>query len=95
METKKKWREIARDSADSVGISKSAAEEVVAVFLGNVRQHVIDMSSDGKFRLGGLGAFFIKQFPARKVRNPRTGEEFLKGEHEKIKFKINSAFADM
>ncbi|GAC1553406.1 MAG: HU family DNA-binding protein [Beijerinckiaceae bacterium] len=65
----------ARDIADRLAagfeIPKSHASEYVAETIALVAQH---LKNGGKVRLNGLGVFEVKKRPARKGRNPATGE---------------------
>lgn len=43
-------------------------------------------------KLGGIGTVSVEVAPERTHRNPQNGEEVVKPEHYKLKFKANAAF---
>lgn len=58
--------------AENAGLSQSKAEQALAAAL----DVIVKQLSDGQtVSLIGFGNFGVKKRSARKVRNPRTGEE--------------------
>lgn len=49
---------------------------------------IIDhLRNGGAVELRGFGRFFLSQHAQRTVRNPRTGETFLRGEFAAVRFR--------
>ncbi|RYF23278.1 MAG: integration host factor subunit beta [Oxalobacteraceae bacterium] len=49
---------------------------------------IIDhLKNGGAVELRGFGRFFLSQHAQRTVRNPRTGETFLRGEFAVVRFR--------
>jgi DNA-binding protein HU-beta len=76
-------RDIAERLAAGFEIPKSHASEYVAETIALVAQH---LKNGGKVRLNGLGVFEVKKRPARKGRNPATGEPLRIGASRRITF---------
>ena len=57
--------------ADEANISKRAASHTVDILLGIILKKI---SNEEKVQLTGFGTFKVTKRPARKGRNPRTGE---------------------
>ena len=53
-------------------MSKKDAEKAVNSFIETITD---SLAKDDKIQLVGFGTFMVKNRPARKARNPRTGEE--------------------
>ena len=62
---------IARLSEENPHLTQRDVERVVGVILERMIQA---LESDGRVELRGFGAFSVRSRPARKGRNPRTGE---------------------
>lgn len=58
--------------AESRGISRRTAEEVVNLLFDSMRQALCD---GGRIEIRGFGSFKAKHYPGYLGRNPRTGEE--------------------
>lgn len=55
-------------TGSTVPQADAAAEAVLGAILEGVK-------ADGRFNIIGFGSFALQERPARKGRNPRTGEE--------------------
>lgn len=49
------------------------------------------LQNGGAVELRGFGRFFLSQHAQRTIRNPRTGEAFLKGEFATVRFRPGKA----
>ena len=58
--------------ASKASLTRKDAEKVVSAVLDTI---VETLQKDEKVQLVGFGTFEAKHRPARKARNPRTGEE--------------------
>ena len=66
------------------GFTKKDAEKA----LGAVTEVITEALADGeKVQIVGFGAFEVKERPARKARNPKTGEEIQIGARRSPMFK--------
>ena len=61
--------------ADKGGLSNAEAKRMVELVFGEIEAGLKRSKKDGKYQIGTLGTFTITKRPARKGRNPRTGEE--------------------
>lgn len=63
----------------------------------NALQEVImeTLKSGEDIRVVGFGNLEVKDVPARKVRNPQTGEEFMADPHKVVKAKLAKAIKDV
>lgn len=52
------------------------------------------LKKEGEVRLSGVGIFRVKQYPARKARNPRTGETVEVPARRKIRFSVSKKFTE-
>ena len=64
--------------------SKSVAEKFFNAFVDVLKD---GLSEDGDVQIKGFGSFVVKDRPARKGRNPRTGEEIQIAASKTIRFK--------
>ena len=48
---------------------------------------IVHLRDGGAVELRGFGRFFLSQHAQRTVRNPRTGETFLKDEFAAVRFR--------
>ncbi|MAY82104.1 MAG: integration host factor subunit beta [Deltaproteobacteria bacterium] len=58
--------------AESRGISRRTAEEVVNVVFDGMRD---SLKSGGRIEIRGFGSFKVRRYKGRTGRNPKTGEE--------------------
>ena len=78
--------------AARTGLTKKSAEEV----LDTIQDTIMDAVRDGdKVTLTGFGAFLLVERPARKGRNPRTGEIIEIAAHKRPRFVPGKAFRDL
>ena len=78
--------------AARTGLTKKSAEEV----LDTIQDTIKDAVRDGdKVTLTGFGAFLLVERPARKGRNPRTGEIIEIAAHKRPRFVPGKAFRDL
>ena len=64
-------RQMAAELAESHKLPKKQAEEVVGDLMALATRH---LKNGDKIRLTGLGILQVRSLPARKGRNPGTGE---------------------
>ena len=60
--------------AESRGLSRRTAEEVVNVIFDGMRDV---LKSGGRIEIRGFGSFKVRQYKGRTGRNPKTGAEIL------------------
>lgn len=72
--------------ATSFNITKKLAKEVVDATVASLAASIVN---DGELRISGFGNFKVKTAPARKGRNPKTGEAIQIPEHKVLKFTIS------
>jgi integration host factor subunit beta len=60
--------------AESRGLSRRTAEEVVNVMFDGMRD---SLKSGGRIEIRGFGSFKVRQYKGRTGRNPKTGAEIL------------------
>ncbi len=77
--------------AGSTGSDKKTADEFLSSLTSIITSEV---SSGGAVTLPGLGKFSCRDRPERMVRNPATGEQFLKGADRVAKVTIAKALKD-
>ncbi|NWG46776.1 MAG: HU family DNA-binding protein [Alphaproteobacteria bacterium] len=73
--------------AKSGNLSKSDAKRAVELVFGEVENGIKSAKKDGKFTIGTFGTFTVSKRPARKGRNPRTGEAIKIKASKTLKFK--------
>jgi DNA-binding protein HU-beta len=77
-------RQLAAEIAESHEITKQQADKLVNGVVGALAEH---LKSGSRLRLAGLGVLEVKDRPARKGRNPATGEEIDIAASKKIAFR--------
>jgi nucleoid DNA-binding protein len=83
--------EFAEKLAGRLNISKKEADKIVKEFI----DLVIDTLENGEeIKFNGFGKFYVKTYPERKARNPKTGEEILLPERRIPKFKFANKVKD-
>ncbi len=60
--------------AESRGLSRRTAEEVVNVIFDGMRDALRD---GGRIEIRGFGSFKTRHYKGRKGRNPKTGQEIV------------------
>jgi DNA-binding protein HU-beta len=78
--------------SEKSGFSKKDAGKAIAAVFDSMSDA---LAEGGKVQLVGFGSFEVKQRPARKGRNPQTGEEIAVGERKVPVFKPGKNLKDM
>ena len=68
-------------------MSNAEAKRVVELVFGEIEKGLKRSRKEGKFQIGTLGTFTITKRPARKGRNPRTGEEIKIKASKSLRFR--------
>lgn len=77
-----------REKAECTAAVAEAAVEAVL-------QGIMEESAKGGFAVVGFGSFKVASKPARKGRNPRTGEEIDIPARKSVKFTAGKKFKDI
>ena len=77
--------------AEKSGLTKKDADNAVNAMLDVI---VETLSKEEKVQIVGFGAFEVKERPARKARNPKTGEEIQIGARRSPMFKPGKALKE-
>lgn len=81
MTTKK---DIIKDIAERTGLTQVETRQVVQ----QVFECILDtLARDQRIELRNFGVFQVRERPARKARNPRTGEEVMVPSRKVVVFK--------
>lgn len=73
------------------GLSKKDAEAALKAYVGTITKALV---KGDKVSLVGFGTFEVSKRPARKGRNPKTGEEMKIKACKAPKFKAGKALKD-
>ncbi len=73
--------------ADKADVSKAEAKRMVEIIFGQVEEGLKKAKKEGKYTIGTFGTFSVTKRPARKGRNPRTGEEIKIKASRTLRFK--------
>ena len=73
--------------AERAEVSKAEAKRWVELVFEEVEEGLKKAKKDGKFTIGTFGTFSVTKRPARKGRNPRTGEEIKIKASRTLRFK--------
>jgi DNA-binding protein HU-beta len=68
-------------------VSKAEAKRMVDLVFGEVESGLKKAKKDGRYTIGNFGTFTIGKRPARKGRNPRTGEQIRIKASKVLKFR--------
>ena len=68
-------------------MSKAEAKRTVDLVLGEVEAGLKKSKKEGRYTIGNFGTFTITKRPARKGRNPQTGEAILIKASKVLKFR--------
>lgn len=71
-------------------LSNAEAKRVVELVFGEVENGLKASRKDGKYTIGTFGTFTVTKRPARKGRNPRTGEEIKIKASKSLRFRPSS-----
>ena len=77
--------------AKQTGLSKKDAEAALKAYLAVITKALV---KGDKIQLVGFGTFETAKRPARKGRNPKTGEEMKIKACKALKFKAGKALKD-
>lgn len=77
--------------AEEMGSDKKAAGAALDAICGLITREV---AAGGAVTLPGIGKIFCKDQPARMVRNPSTGEQFMKDASKAVKMSFAKAIKD-
>ena len=77
--------------AAKTGLTKKDAEKFADAFIEAITE---TLQKGDKVQLMGFGTFEVKDRPARKARNPRTGEEIDVAASNKPAFKSGKALKE-
>lgn len=73
--------------AKNGNLTKADAKRAVELVFGEIENSVKVAKKDGKATIGTLGTFTVSKRPARKGRNPRTGEPIKIKASRTLKFR--------
>lgn len=76
--------ELVKQIADAHGTSQTQVRATLDAMLEAI---IGNLNAGHAVRLQGFGSFTVKERPARKVRNPRTGEQVDAPASRKLSFK--------
>ena len=77
--------------AEATGFSKKDSEKALNAVIDVISAELV---KGGKGQVVGFGTFEVKSRPARKARNPRTGEEIKIGASKAPAFKAGKTLKD-
>ena len=77
--------------AEATGFSKKDSEKALNAVIDVISAELV---KGGKVQVVGFGTFEVKSRPARKARNPRTGEEIKIGASKAPAFKAGKTLKD-
>jgi integration host factor subunit beta len=69
-------------------LSESVCRTMVETFFDAITNRLVN---GGDVELRGFGRFFLSQYAERTVRNPRTGETFVKEEFAAVRFRSSKS----
>ncbi len=78
--------------AEATGSDKASANRSLEALTGIISREV---AGGGAVTLPGLGKFMCRDRPQRMVRNPATGEQFMKEADRVVKVTIAKALKDV
>jgi nucleoid DNA-binding protein len=82
-------KEIVEKISETTGLNKVMVKSVVDEFLNILKDC---FKNRERVELRDFGVFYFKKIKGKKVRNPKTGEEFIIPERIKIIFKPSKKF---
>jgi len=77
--------------AEEMGTDKKAASGALDAIINLITKEV---SGGGAVTLPGVGKIYCRERPERMVRNPATGEQFMKEADKVVKMTIAKALKD-
>ena len=75
-------------------LTNAEAKRVVELVFGEIEKGLERSRKDGKYTIGTFGTFTISNRPARKGRNPRTGEEIEIKASKSLRFRPSSVLKE-
>ena len=84
--------EILAEVSEDLGFTKKDVKAVVDAFFDKLVAEVVTLQGKEKVSIPGFGAFVVVDKPARKARNPKTGESVDVSASRKPKFRPASEF---
>ncbi|MBF0419631.1 MAG: HU family DNA-binding protein [Magnetococcales bacterium] len=76
--------DLKKSVADATKLSQTDAEKVIKALTASIEEA---LKAGNSVALAGFGTFAVSERPARKGRNPRTGQEIQIPASKTIKFK--------
>lgn len=73
--------------ADAGDMTNAEAKRMVELVFGEIENGLKKSKKEGKYTIGTLGTFTVTKRPARKGRNPRTGEEIKIKASKSLRFR--------
>ena len=83
--------ELVANVAEKAGLTKKDAEKAVNAIFASIEQALVE---GDKVQMIGFGTFEVKERPARKGRNPQTGNEIDIPASKNPAFKAGKALKD-
>ncbi|PQA87260.1 HU family DNA-binding protein [Hyphococcus luteus] len=80
--------------ADAGDLTNAEAKRMVELVFGEIENGLRRARKEGKYTIGTFGTFTISKRPARKGRNPRTGEEMTIKASKSLRFRPSSALKE-
>ena len=72
-------------------VSKAESTRIVDLVLGEIEAGLKMSKKEGRYTIGNFGTFTITKRPARKGRNPQTGEAIRIKASKALKFRPSAA----
>lgn len=72
--------------AEELGIKQGTAVKMLNKLIEIIHE---GLNSEERITLSGLGTFYVRQLPSRRIRNPNTGEIIVTKATRKIIFKAS------
>ena len=83
--------ELSAAIAAKAGLTRKDAEAALCAMSDIIAE---SLKNGEKVQIVGFGAFEVKERPARKARNPKTGEEIQIAASKSVSFKPGKALKD-
>lgn len=83
--------ELIEQVSERIDIPKNRAEAIVNAVFESMKQALL---TDDRIELRGFGSFSIRDYDARKGRNPRTGDEVHVAAKKSVHFKVGKELRD-
>ena len=76
--------ELIEELSTRIDVPKKRAEDVVNAVFDSMKDALLE---DDRIEIRGFGSFSIREYQAKKGRNPRTGASVNVGEKKSVHFK--------